>query len=83
MSHVKTEQALAGDSDSNARVLGKLYDALACDNLPKDAALRLQRQTDRPVVSDAPLAGLLAAMPQPRADDLHYLMQAVLVHAVA
>ncbi len=83
-----------GGASKTARVLGKLYDAVECDELPPKLAARLQHEVGVPVYSglarnDHPLAKLLDGMragvkeAAPEAEDRRYLIQAVLLSTIS
>jgi ornithine carbamoyltransferase len=79
---------LRGDREgarATARVLGKLYDAVECDHLPADVALRLQREVGVPVYNglasnEHPLARLLPA--EGDENERRYLVQALLLATI-
>ena len=94
VSRVQPDEALLAVDDAGiaqtARMLGKLYDAVECDELPAEVALNLQREVGVPVYNglgrpDHPVAALLADLPastDPDADRA-FLMQAVLVNTIS
>jgi ornithine carbamoyltransferase len=86
---------LRGDvspSPDTARLLGRLYDAIGCEEMPAGFAQRLQHQVGVPVYDglargDHAIARLVPQVAEPGAApdplDRHYLMQAVLVETMA
>lgn len=73
----------AGATQDTARLLGRMYDAVECDDLPTEVVQRLQRSVEVPVFNglarpDHPLQQLLTGV----ADRAHRL-QAVLVATLA
>jgi ornithine carbamoyltransferase len=84
---------LAGDDAATAKMLARLYDAVAVEAVDGEVALRLQRDTGLPVFEnlgrpDHPMAAqLLPAMDgaagQADADNRRYLVQALLLASLA
>lgn len=88
VSHVAPDQALLAADSNSTRVLAKLYDAIECEDLSCEDALRLQHEVGVPVYNglartDHPLARLLPELPAPpSAEDPIYLVQAALVQTI-
>jgi ornithine carbamoyltransferase len=98
VSRVPADKALARDEASDcgpaARMLGRLYDALECDDLNDDLAARLEKEAGIPVFNglssiDHPLRRLLQRQSDEPSDadaltaeDQRYLLQAMLLSAL-
>lgn len=85
ISPIPIEPSLLEDGAPDvARMLGRLYDAVAVEDLPPERAAALQRQLGMPVYSglsalDHPLRTLAQSLPP---DGGAYLVQALLVNTV-
>ncbi|HET9645965.1 MAG TPA: hypothetical protein VFP68_22010 [Burkholderiaceae bacterium] len=68
-----------GDGRQTARLLGRLYDAVECDEMPPDAAERLQREAGVPVFRGIARVDHPLQKARPPGLDPAYLTQALLL----
>lgn len=85
VSHLRMDPAQLEGDDSTARMIARLYDAVECETLGAEAALRLQQDIGIPVYAgltrpDHPLGRVLKEVGE---DSRAYVLQAMLVHTIA
>jgi ornithine carbamoyltransferase len=88
VAHIRPSRSQIGPGAAlpgTASVLGRLYDAIACEGLPPDLVQAVARGAGRPVIDGLTGTGgnpaLADTLPPPV--DLNYLLQAVLCSAMA
>lgn len=74
---------IAPDAAEAAPLLGKLYDAVECDEMPAPVVARLQRELGVPVFNGPARAGHPLGKLAACEDDRTYLLQALLVNTLA
>jgi ornithine carbamoyltransferase len=85
VAHIRPSRSQIGPGTAlqgTASVLGRLYDAIACEGLPPELVQAVAHGAGRPVIDGLAAAGTTRS-PAPAPVDPHYLLQALLCSAMS